>query len=813
MPLPTPNTDESRDDFISRCMGNDKMVEEFSDTSQRNAVCQSQFDKSYDEAIPFENIHAIIFSKDSYPDKEDVLFWLGTREITEPTIKETFRSFVYIRHELKTFVQKSFGMYPVDSGVLAVTATPKPIFSVKKDIQREKPISEATIGDWDEVLHGVKQTSMVRQDINEFFKGYEYAALSKFTDHFPLYRANLFRYTIKHFLEKGFIKNVTNYSYWDEDERVPPVFSRFSTGDEIIEGLEKGILWFELSNKERVRLDLDLDNYGLNLTYLGTSQIAIESIQNAIEEYIKENNFLKGKKLLSNGTFIQVPNLTWEDIIIESSFKEKIYKNVVQYMERIDEFAEKGVPTKRGILLYGPPGCLDGNTEVYYRRGKRNSGRWITLKNLYEKFNGINTKWDLSISTQLQSYTDDETVIWNDIEAVFDSGEKECLELVTTDGYSIIGTPNHPILNEYGLFKELQYFEPGKKVLLRGSMKPLGITGNTYFNSKRKMIWTSKFHQILPLHKTIENNKEYYYNRISFARCVVESYMNNISVDEYINILKNDETAAKDLKYIQDGFDIHHIDEDPSNDTLDNLLVLSHENHAKLHAKLENFNIDYTTIGEVKDIKNIGIRHTYDIQMKDPNNNFVTKGFFFAHNTGKTLMGKVLANTIPGTFIWVPFGASYKHVYDMARELAPSVVLLEDLASHGGLDRRGHEGSSGQLSVLLNMLDGVEENDKILTLATENYVDHLDVALRNRPGRFDVLLKMDYPEVEQRVDLLQKLLPDFAASRIYELAKGATNMSFAHLRELATRLIIEETTPDGDMEVLKELQDTFGINL
>ncbi len=46
MPLPTPNSDESKNDFVSRCMGTDKMKEEFSDRKQRVAVCYSQFSKS-----------------------------------------------------------------------------------------------------------------------------------------------------------------------------------------------------------------------------------------------------------------------------------------------------------------------------------------------------------------------------------------------------------------------------------------------------------------------------------------------------------------------------------------------------------------------------------------------------------------------------------------------------------------------------------------------------------------------------------------------------------------------------------------------
>lgn len=44
MPLPKPSLGEDRDEFISRCMGDDKVIQEFPDSDQRVAVCNSQFE-------------------------------------------------------------------------------------------------------------------------------------------------------------------------------------------------------------------------------------------------------------------------------------------------------------------------------------------------------------------------------------------------------------------------------------------------------------------------------------------------------------------------------------------------------------------------------------------------------------------------------------------------------------------------------------------------------------------------------------------------------------------------------------------------
>ena len=43
MPIPKPRTDEEEDDFISRCMGNDTLQEDYPDNDQRLAVCFTQW--------------------------------------------------------------------------------------------------------------------------------------------------------------------------------------------------------------------------------------------------------------------------------------------------------------------------------------------------------------------------------------------------------------------------------------------------------------------------------------------------------------------------------------------------------------------------------------------------------------------------------------------------------------------------------------------------------------------------------------------------------------------------------------------------
>lgn len=67
-------------------------------------------------------------------------------------------------------------------------------------------------------------------------------------------------------------------------------------------------------------------------------------------------------------------------------------------------------------------------------------------------------------------------------------------------------------------------------------------------------------------------------------------------------------------------------------------------------------------------------------------------------------------------------------VFDKARQLAPCVVILEDLDSL--INDRNR-------SFFLNQLDGLQSNDGLLIIGTTNHFDRLDPGLSSRPSRFD----------------------------------------------------------------------------
>lgn len=57
MPLPKPKDDDTQQEFITRCMGNDAMNEEFPDRDQRAAVCHTQWRKARGKALIDKDTH------------------------------------------------------------------------------------------------------------------------------------------------------------------------------------------------------------------------------------------------------------------------------------------------------------------------------------------------------------------------------------------------------------------------------------------------------------------------------------------------------------------------------------------------------------------------------------------------------------------------------------------------------------------------------------------------------------------------------------------------------------------------------------
>jgi AAA+ superfamily predicted ATPase len=137
---------------------------------------------------------------------------------------------------------------------------------------------------------------------------------------------------------------------------------------------------------------------------------------------------------------------------------------------------------------------------------------------------------------------------------------------------------------------------------------------------------------------------------------------------------------------------------------------------------------------------------------------------------GKSTAIECFVNDIAGeaTIIVVEAVERLRAVYHLAQELAPAVVILEDLDlmtksrddpySYAAISKDDVTGE------LLQVLSGGSAYRDIITIATTNHPELIDEALAKRAGRFDAHIRMGYPNDAEKQQILDLYLDRFGIS-------------------------------------------------
>jgi cell division protease FtsH len=169
--------------------------------------------------------------------------------------------------------------------------------------------------------------------------------------------------------------------------------------------------------------------------------------------------------------------------------------------------------------------------------------------------------------------------------------------------------------------------------------------------------------------------------------------------------------------------------------------------------------------------------------------------------SGKTLLAKAIASEADANFVniaasefvevFVGVGASkIRSLFETARKNRPCILFIDEIDAVGrqrgaGINMANDEREQ-TLNQLLAEMDGFGDNTGILVMAATNRKDVLDQALL-RPGRFDRILTVPYPDRDSRKAILKvhsknkKLADDINLDFIAELSAGFSGAQLKNL--------------------------------
>lgn len=180
--------------------------------------------------------------------------------------------------------------------------------------------------------------------------------------------------------------------------------------------------------------------------------------------------------------------------------------------------------------------------------------------------------------------------------------------------------------------------------------------------------------------------------------------------------------------------------------------------------------------------------------------------------TGKTIICKALMAEADGltcitTSTYALDADEYiTDLYELAEDLSPCLVFIEDIDLIGqNREEFGYNRGSALFS-LLSVLDGIEEKKEIVTVATTNCLETLDRALAQRPSRFDRVIRLSHPRLEQRREMVSRLCQRILLGEtLQEYIAGKTGgCTPAQIQEVIHSLVIEKADEAPSANVFSE---------
>lgn len=461
--------------------------------------------------------------------------------------------------------------------------------------------------------------------------------------------------------------------------------------------------------------------------------------------------------------------------------------------------------------IVAPTGCITGDSIININRCS--IGKKTKIETMYKGFNRLQHNqlhnYDRTKPTYVRSFKGG-TIQLNEINDVIYSGVKDVYKLTLKNGRFIKATPEHKILTKNG-WKELIELTTDDLVMC-DTLKAKKSNTPKKERIHDVNIWNLWYH---PYAGTIKTNKMKcgYTKRIEKHRAIYEAHLNNLTFDEYKEILRTDPEKSSKLMFIDPNvYDIHHIDLNHKNNDPENLQKLTKVEHQRIHSQTNkfNFNQGIPQYSEVVSVEYWGKDHTYDISCIE-NHNFVANGIV-VHNSGKSFLMKLLIHL--------------DHQKDPKRQ---HVIVVPKLNIGHGFKKTLIEWEGEQIELKVSskwvLLEGKDNfktlknffSDKGTELLKDNIIicTHATMCIFHKELT-DKERKKYYKNVSLYVDESHhlELVEEFDEEKHFNSLGCVVNFFLQHHKKLDTRVTLATATffrSNGCGFVAKEYRDLFKI--
>ncbi|MCY0882636.1 MAG: AAA family ATPase [Acidianus infernus] len=534
---------------------------------------------------------------------------------------------------------------------------------------------------------------------------------------------------------------------------------------------------------------------------------------------------LKGKKKGED----EERKISWDDI----GGYEDVKKEIIEYVEfplKNKELALKyGLRPPKGILLFGPPGC--GKTLMM--RALANDAK---LNFIYVNVSDIMSKWYGESEARLRELFANARknapclLFFDEIDTIGTKRESHTGDSVTPrllslmlseidglnseDGVIIVGSTNVPQLLDKALlragrFDKLIYVGPPNKEARKEILK---------IHCKNKPLAED-----VDLDKIADMTERYSGADLAnicqeaARKAAIEALQTGkdvkITMKDFMEIIQRYKPSIT-LQMIED-FEKFRLDFERRSRKGEDL-------GSEMEDKITLDDIGgYTKVKtELKELLELQLKYSKLMeQMRVPPIRGIL--LYGPPGVGKTMMAKALAKTLDVKLISVSVAeimykgyegavSILKEVFNRARENKPSIILLDELdAIASKRSQKDGNDSSKIVNQLLTEMDGIRNLKEVVVIGTTNRIKTIDPALL-RPGRFDIIVHMDLPNEEERLDILQKYLGKDVCDRVdcREIAKRTEGYTGADLaavaREAKIRVLKDIIRGNKDRVITKE---------